>query len=98
MRANRTTWKIIGVALGLFFFAVGTQLTVSACSKAVEPFKDAPGSAVVNDAPMDKVLMSDGFSNVGTKCDHGNRLYVAFHGDGTYAAIAVVPADVTCQK
>jgi hypothetical protein len=42
--------------------------------------------------------MPDGFSNVATKCDHGNRLYVAFHGDNVYAALTVVANDPTCGK
>jgi hypothetical protein len=78
--------------------AVISLVFLAGCgSKAVEPFKDAPGSSVVNQAPADKVLMPDGFSNVTTKCDHGNRIYVAFHGDSAYAAIAVVPQDPTCK-
>lgn len=74
-------------------------LTAASCSdnKASEPFKDAPRSGVNNGAPMDVVRGSDGFSNVGTKCDHGNRVYVAYHGDSPYAAIAVVPNDPTCN-
>jgi hypothetical protein len=83
--------------LAIVAVGVTVALGMTGCGKATEPFKDAPGSAVVNDAPMDKVLMSDGFSNVGTKCDHGNRIYVAFHGDSTYAAIAIVPQDPTCR-
>lgn len=71
---------------------------LGACTgKATEPFKDAPGSGVVNNSPADKITMPDGFSNVTTKCDHGNRIYVAFHGDLGYAAIAVVPQDPTCK-
>jgi len=65
--------------------------------KAKEPFRDAPGSSVVNNSPADKITMPDGFSNLTTKCDHGNRIYVAFHGDLGYAAIAVVPQDPTCK-
>lgn len=72
-------------------------LTLAGCdNKASEPFKDAPRSGVNNGTPMDVVRGSDGFSNVGTKCDHGNRVYVAYHGDSPYAAIAVVPQDPTC--
>lgn len=46
---------------------------------------------------MDIIRNADGFSSVGTKCDHGNRLYVAFKGDGDRAAIAVIPGDPTCR-
>lgn len=71
-------------------------LALSGCGdKAVEPFKDAPRGAT-NGGAADTVTMPDGFSNVATKCDHGNRLYVAFHGDSPYASIVVVPNDPTC--
>ena len=63
----------------------------------MEPYKDAPVTNVLNDKPADKITMPDGFSNVTTKCDHGNRIYVAFHGDGAYASIAVVPQDPSCR-
>ena len=73
-------------------------LGLSACdNKFTEPFKDAPRSGVSNSTPMDVVQGSDGFSNVGTKCDHGNRIYVAYHGDEKYAALAVVPSDPSCK-
>ncbi len=73
-------------------------LTLAGCGdKFVEPFKDAPRSAVVNNNPAATITMPDGFSNAGTKCDNGNRLYVAYHGDSGYAALAVVPANPTCH-
>jgi hypothetical protein len=28
--------------------------------------------------------MPDGFNNLATKCDHGQRIYVSYHGDGSY--------------
>ncbi|TDD95823.1 hypothetical protein [Actinomadura rubrisoli] len=78
-------------------FLIGAILLGTAgCSKYMEPFKDAPRSGVDNGAPADLIRMPDGFSNAATKCDHGNRVYVAYHGDSAYAAIAVVPADPTC--
>ena len=67
------------------------------CAKNTEPFKDAPRSTVDNGQPADLIRFPDGFSNAATKCDHGNRIYVAYHGDSPYAAIAVVPADPTCK-
>jgi len=66
------------------------------CAKFTEPFKDAPRSGVDNGQPADIVRMPDGFSNAATKCDHGNRVYVVFHGDNPYGTIAVVPKDETC--
>jgi hypothetical protein len=77
-------------------FAIGA-LTLTGCmDKATEPFKDAP-RGTTNNGKADVVTMPDGFSNVATKCDHGNRIYTAFHGDHTYGSITVVPADPTCR-
>ncbi|MFF0597850.1 hypothetical protein [Streptomyces antibioticus] len=74
-----------------------TLLALAGCSsKYSEPFKDAPRSGKDNGSPADLIRMPDGFSNAATKCDHGNRLYIAYHGDSPYAAIAVVPQDPTC--
>ena len=71
---------------------------LSACmDKYTEPFKDAPRSHVDNGDPADLIRMPDGFSNAATKCDHGNRIYTAYHGDNRYAAIAVVPRDPSCR-
>lgn len=78
---------------------LAVTLALAGCgAKGSEPFKDAPRSATTNDAPADTVTFPDGFSNVATKCDHGNRLYIAFHGDGSYASIAVVAKDTTCPQ
>lgn len=83
--------------------AIAAATTVAAlalltgCSKYSEPFKDAPRSGHDNGTAADLIRMPDGFSNAATKCDHGNRIYVAYHGDSKYASIAVVPADPTCR-
>ena len=79
--------------------AVGLTVAVGAAgcgAKFVEPFKDAPRSGVDNGGAADLIRMPDGFSNAATKCDHGNRVYVAYHGDSAYGAIAVVASDPTC--
>lgn len=78
---------------------VGTALaiTLTGCGKFVEPYNDANVSGQ-NTGAAEVVNMPDGFSNVATKCDHGNRIYVAYHGDSAYAAVAVVPNDPTCSK
>lgn len=91
---NRTV-RIGGIAVAL---AV-TLVSASACDwgdKANEPFQDAARTGVVNNAPVDIITDADGFSNIATKCDHGNRLYMAYHGSDPYAAITVVPKDPTC--
>ena len=79
--------------------AVGVAAAAAGCSfdKATEPYQDAPRTGTVNSSAADVVTGPDGFSNVSTKCDHGNRIYVAYHGDADYAAIAVVPQDPTCK-
>jgi len=66
-------------------------LALTGCmGKTNEPFKDADQGSRNND-PADTITMPDGFSNVATKCDHGNRIYVLFKGDKSYGSIAVVP-------
>jgi len=72
---------------------LGLAFSLGGCGKIREPYKDAPVTNVTNDQAADKITMPD----LTTKCDHGNRIYVAFHGDNAYAAIAVVPQDPTCR-
>jgi len=92
MRTSRS--RIIAAVLA----AAATLAVLAGCSaKGTEPFKDAPRSGTDNGNPADLIRMPDGFSNAATKCDHGNRLYIAYHGDSAYAAIAVVPGDPSCQ-
>lgn len=84
----------------LIAFAAATVLLASSCDwddKVSEPFRDAPRSPDTNSGPAAVVEMPNGFSNVATKCDHGNRIYIAYHGDSPYAAIAVVPNDGSCK-
>lgn len=79
--------------LAIFVLLIG----LAACSeKTQEPFKDAPRSDYTNSDPADIIRMPDGFSNAATKCDHGNRVYVVYHGNSAYAAIAVVADDPSC--
>jgi len=78
--------------------AAVAALALAGCSdKATEQFNDAPRGDT-NDAAADILSFPDGFSNVATKCDNGNRVYVAFKGDHNRAAIAVVPNDPTCSQ
>ena len=79
--------------------AIATLITAAAitsCAKFNEHFQDAKvvgrnfNGAVVGNMP-------DGFSNWATKCaDPGHRIYVAYHGDNAYAALAVVD-DPNCR-
>lgn len=75
----------------------GLALLTGCANKFTEPFKDAPRSGHDNGAPMDVIRMSDGFSNVGAKCDGPNRVYVAYHGDHPYASVFVVANDPRCK-
>lgn len=81
--------------LAVFGFLV---LGAASCGdKANEPFRDAPRTSVTNSTAADIITMPDGFSNMSTKCDHGNRVYSAYHGNSPYSSIQVVPNDPTCK-
>lgn len=86
------------VMAGGIGLALAGVLGLSGCgvAKYTEPFQDAPRGST-NNTPADTVTFPDGFSNVATKCDHGNRVYVAYHNDKAYAAIAVVPNAEECK-
>jgi len=72
--------------------------SLAGCSwdKSTEPFQDAPRNGT-NNGPAMVVTMPDGFNNVATKCDHGNRVYTIYHGNDPYGSVAVVPFDPTCS-
>jgi hypothetical protein len=90
MRNLRTV--ITGTAIA----AVTGAILLGGCAKATEPFKDAPQSGSRNTAPAEVIEMPDGFNNLATKCDHGNRVYVTFHGNSPYGSVAVVKDDPAC--
>jgi len=79
--------------------AIATAVLVLAASgcagKATEPYEDAERGKQ-NAEPADTITFPDGFSNVATKCDHGNRVYVIFKADATYGSIDVVPNAKGC--
>lgn len=83
------------ILIGLLLVGLLVATILSGCGKATEPFNDAD-IAGTNDEPADIVNFPDGFSNVSTKCDHGNRIYVVYHADSPYGSVAVVPGDPTC--
>jgi hypothetical protein len=96
---NVNTFKRGAVRAGLVsLLALDLTLLLASCGvgKVSEPFRDAQRGGT-NSAPMDVIEMSDGFSNVGTKCDHGNRVYVIFKGDQPYGSLSVVAKDETCR-
>jgi PBP1b-binding outer membrane lipoprotein LpoB len=78
--------------------AAAVLLAAGCTAKATEPYNDAPRSGTENSTPADVVTFPDGFSNVASKCDGPNRVYVAFHADAPYAALAVVPGDPRCKQ
>lgn len=83
--------------IALVASAAAAALALASCGmKASEPFRDADRGAT-NSAPADVIEMPDGFSNLATKCDHGNRIYVIFKGDDLYGSIAVSPQDPSCK-
>lgn len=77
--------------------AAGLLLAGCGTDKAMEQFNDAPRGAS-NNGTADVISFPDGFSSVSTKCDHGNRVYVIFHGDSPYGSVAVVANDPTCSS
>ncbi|UGQ12393.1 hypothetical protein LO772_01915 [Yinghuangia sp. ASG 101] len=89
-RRRRIAGLAVVASVGVLTAGCGKGQTVK------EPFADAPRSSTTNDSPGDIVLMPDGFSNVATKCDHGNRIYTIYHKDLPYGSISVVPNDPTC--
>jgi hypothetical protein len=77
--------------------AIGAVLLLAGCSKFTEPYNDAPVSSK-DDSTAEVYSMPDGFSNVASKCDkHGHRIFVAYHGDSPYGAIAAID-DPSCPK
>jgi DNA phosphorothioation-dependent restriction protein DptG len=93
-KSGGTSWVAAAAVIALIVVAV---FGLSACGKALEPFNDA-GVAGENNGKATVINMPDGFSNVATKCDNGNRVYVVYHGDNAYGSVAVVPNDPTCAK
>jgi hypothetical protein len=81
--------RIIGAVL------LGAALLIGGCAKVSEPYNDADRGKTNNDK-ADIVTFPDGFSNVATKCDHGNRVYVIYKGDSAYGSVAVVPNAEDC--
>ena len=70
-------------------------VSTAGCAKMTEPFKDAPRGET-NNSPADLITFPDGFSNVATKCDGNNKVYVIYHADAAYGSVAVSPNDPAC--
>jgi len=82
---------VVVLAAALFGGACNTGF-----QKITERFKDAPRGEL-NDDPADVVLMPDGFSNVSSKCDGPNRVYVVFKSNSAYGSVAVAANDPRCR-
>lgn len=79
--------------------AVATLATATAgCSQKYKEYGRDASVASRDDKPADVFTMPDGFTNFAAKCDGPNRVYIAFHGDGGYAAMAVVANDPRCAE
>lgn len=88
----RRSARVVAAALAA---ALGLALVVG-CSSTSPPV-NTPRSTGDNDSQAEPIPFPDGLSSAATKCDHGNRLYIAYHDGSAYAAIAVVPGDPTCK-
>lgn len=86
------------LCVGALTVATGLAALTScgAQNKYTEPYNDS-GRGQTNSTPADVLTFPDGFNNVATKCDHGNRVYVIYHNDGPYGAVAVAPNDPSCK-
>lgn len=77
--------------------AAVVAFAAAGCSdKATAPYNDAPRTATENTGAAQVITMPDGFSNVASKCDGPNRVYVVFHSDSAYGSVAVVANDPRC--
>lgn len=92
--------EIVAVAM---LVALATGGAVACSQKGQEPFKDAPTVPGHLRPHWTLVESPDGFSNEATAClvlldgtKTGIRMFVAYHGDGHYAAVNELP-DKTCR-
>jgi hypothetical protein len=88
--------RILGALAVLAVLALVTFLPACGGDKYTEPFRDGPRSETTNRESSDIIEFPDGFSNWATKCDHGNRIYSAYHGDSAYGAGMISPQDPSC--
>jgi len=89
--------KLLSKKLILLPVVLTLGVLVGCGGKAVEQFNDADVSGQ-NKGSAEVINMPDGFSNVATKCDHGNRLYVIMHGDSAYGSVTAVANDPSRPK
>jgi hypothetical protein len=81
------------IAAGAILLGVAAGCT----QKTQEPYRDAKVTHRYSNPGVETYANADGFSNVAEFCDaHGNRIVIAFHGDGAYSAITAIPTDPSC--
>lgn len=84
----------------ILVLAIAVLVDISARS-AVPPITHEVRAPIAanNMDPADIITMPEGFSNLATKCDHGNRVYVARSVDDTGVGRAIwgVANDPTCK-
>lgn len=85
--------KLVGLVLAAGVVGAGCN---AGFDKLTERFKDAPRGET-NDGPADIITFPDGFSNVSSKCDGPNRVYVVFKDNKTYGSVAVAANDPRCR-
>jgi hypothetical protein len=90
---TKTRLKVAGLVVAAALFGGACQ---NGFQKITEKFRDAPRGEVNNGA-ADVITMPDGFSNVSSKCDGPNRVYVVFKSNSAYGAVAVAPNDPRCR-
>jgi hypothetical protein len=93
MKSNKVVFGLLGIATGIVVLASGCDLG----DKASQPFQDAGRTGTINKEKADIIEMPDGFNNLATKCDHGKRIYVSYHGDSAYGFGFAVD-DAACAK
>lgn len=91
----RKKWYTTPLVLSAVVLASAATLGACGGDKATEQFNDAPRGST-NDDAADVMTFPDGFSNVASKCDGPNRVYVLFKADKPYGAIDVVQNDPRC--
>lgn len=75
--------------------AVSGVIGLAACGSGAEVFNDAEVTSK-DTSGAEIISFPDHFSNVASKCNHGNRVYVIYHGTNAYGSVAVAPNDPSC--
>jgi hypothetical protein len=89
------------LATAVTIAAALAALVFTSAASCSEKRQDA-GVSGRNTGPADVINMPDGYSNVASKCEGPNRVYVIYHGSfddpKPYGSIAVVANDPRCTS